>query len=696
VEAEAEGEEEASVAAPVERSPKRRASVVGGLVIGADSGTISIDMPPDETEGEACRIVVFSKEEARAEAQGELRKLRAAFDEADADSSGDLDAMELGGVLKKYMKENGVSRTLKVLEREVQAAMEAGGGTGGTGGTRGLDFEELVWLLFEGNATSGEDIIKLKLAPEVKQAGMGILHEERQKRLRESVQIAKQTAAEADLAAAREEEARLHQNMAVALGAIKAAAAGDAAAGFEAYAALHYTFSQNDVDESGELDVTELTQVLKHYQKRHLKRARSSKVVQTEVESLLGRYDADKSGGIAWWEFILLVSGEGGKELKMELPEAATRGLLCCGLLEAAETCEMRLALLGSGHRLVAEAVKPLLYLSPSQGSPLSSDTYNGLTEALEALGISSKGRPEVGPSDPCLARRGSVEILEALIAATDADAQVRERAHSTSVVAAAAAANAEAHRADAVNAEAAEEKAREEKAEAEAAAAEMKKKQGKNPPWVCELWPLSARWHKREGLLLCDAPTEGYESAIGNPETIWATPDQVYIHLLRDGASLWKEISFRYNLSGVKVGKWKAFGDKYYRENSFHLRLKLSIPLLPDTPQVLLKDCLYFDKTTQSLLFETEVAVPNMPQGEKFTANGQLRFDRASPKASTTSLTFETRFTQRTFLRYAISAAAYSVVESQKDILQTFLTAYLRHHGCRAPNDIAKAPNSC
>lgn len=64
----------------------------------------------------------------------------------------------------------------------------------------------------------------------------------------------------------------------------------------------------------------------------------------------------------------------------------------------------------------------------------------------------------------------------------------------------------------------------------------------------------------------------------------------QVYIHLLRDGASMWKEISFRYNLSGVRVGKWKQVQSRYTRENSFHLKLKFSIPLLPDTPQVTLK----------------------------------------------------------------------------------------------------------
>lgn len=39
---------------------------------------------------------------------------------------------------------------------------------------------------------------------------------------------------------------------------------------------------------------------------------------------------------------------------------------------------------------------------------------------------------------------------------------------------------------------------------------------------------------------------------------------------------------------------------------------------------------------------------------------------------------------------------AAMQVVESQKDILVSFLTAYLRHHGCRAPGDKTKMPSSC
>ena len=85
--------------------------------------------------------------------------------EADADRSGDLDPDELSGVLKRYMREGGVTRPLKAVEREVRAAIEAGEATTrGAGspcraGRGSLDFEEVVWLLYE------QEVIKLKLEP---------------------------------------------------------------------------------------------------------------------------------------------------------------------------------------------------------------------------------------------------------------------------------------------------------------------------------------------------------------------------------------------------------------------------------------------------------------------------------------------------------------------------------------------------
>jgi len=370
----------------------------------------------------------------------------------------------------------------------------------------------------------------------------------------------------------------------------------------------------------------------------------------------------------------------------------------------------------------------------------LPATILSDLLAAMASLGINPEGKFDslLGPGDPHLKRRSSVDVITELQTSIETDKVARNRADSEVAQAAEAAQAAkiasealERCRAssglqpmetlelepglqtpdskDALDAkmkkmmspEQQEElksledkvvetatKARIEAEEAEVAASAKKRAQGKNPTWVCELWPLSSRWHKREGLIVGEAPNTPYESIIKEKEMIYGTPDQLYIHLLREGSGLMRECAFRWHLGAVKAGKWVpgTVAGSYMREVSFVLKLQRPVPLLPDTPQVICNEALYFDKSSQTLVFQTAVQVPNMPQGEKFTTNAQLRFVRAEDKCSEAEFSFETRFNQRTMLRPMISAAASTVVGTQTDVIFTFLKAFLRHHGCRPP----------
>ena len=64
---------------------------------------------------------------------------------------------------------------------------------------------------------------------------------------------------------------------------MKEAISTSAEDGFASYCRLRYTFGQYDKDESGALDKDELVAVLKDYQKKHLKRARNTKVMLKEA-----------------------------------------------------------------------------------------------------------------------------------------------------------------------------------------------------------------------------------------------------------------------------------------------------------------------------------------------------------------------------------------------------------------------------
>ena len=86
----------------------------------------------------------------------ELTQLQTAFVEADRDHSGGLDVDELSAVLKAYLKARGVSRSTKVLQKELLAAM-ANGDMNHDGE---LQFEELARLLY-GDAAEDERLLKL-------------------------------------------------------------------------------------------------------------------------------------------------------------------------------------------------------------------------------------------------------------------------------------------------------------------------------------------------------------------------------------------------------------------------------------------------------------------------------------------------------------------------------------------------------
>ena len=94
--------------------------------------------------------------ETRTLAAAELTQLQTAFVEADRDHSGGLDVDELSAVLKAYLKARGVSRSTKVLQKELLAAM-ANGDMNHDGE---LQFEELARLLY-GDAAEDERLLKL-------------------------------------------------------------------------------------------------------------------------------------------------------------------------------------------------------------------------------------------------------------------------------------------------------------------------------------------------------------------------------------------------------------------------------------------------------------------------------------------------------------------------------------------------------
>jgi len=109
-----------------------------------------------------------SSAETIALAEAEVVKLSKAFAEADKDGSGGLDVGELTVLLQGYMADHGVSRSKKVLEKELAGAMAAGD----TDRDGELQFYELARLLY-GHGEEDERVLKLPghlLLPEVRLA----------------------------------------------------------------------------------------------------------------------------------------------------------------------------------------------------------------------------------------------------------------------------------------------------------------------------------------------------------------------------------------------------------------------------------------------------------------------------------------------------------------------------------------------
>lgn len=137
------------------------------------------------------------------------------------------------------------------------------------------------------------------------------------------------------------------------------------------------------------------------------------------------------------------------------------------------------------------------------------------------------------------------------------------------------------------------------------------------------------------------------------------------------------------YKLTNVTVGRWKCDvpGKCYRRRVEFDRPLPFTLPLLPSVPHSIVDDVVYFSSTEPCMVYENCVQVPNMPQGEKFTAHGQLRFEPEGVEGqrSSVQLTFETRFHRSTIMRPLIGAAAYQVVASQRPRMLAFLAGFVQ-----------------
>jgi len=203
------------------------------------------------------------------------------------------------------------------LEREVKNALDAGGD-----GDGGLDLEELAWLLFNGNA-EGEQVISVRLDPVVREAILRILHRQREERLKKAAEEAKLARERAELRAAQEEETRQTKELVEALNVIHSCVESWCGEGFKSYSRLRYSFDLFDEDKSGELEEEELTTIIQDYNKKHLKRSRGEKIILAEVKKALEAFDKDKSGGISWFEFLLIVASEGsdGGGLKLSFDQ---------------------------------------------------------------------------------------------------------------------------------------------------------------------------------------------------------------------------------------------------------------------------------------------------------------------------------------------------------------------------------------
>eukprot|EP00658_Telonema_sp_P-2_P041983 TRINITY_DN30083_c0_g1_i3.p1 TRINITY_DN30083_c0_g1~~TRINITY_DN30083_c0_g1_i3.p1 ORF type:complete len:275 (-),score=65.79 TRINITY_DN30083_c0_g1_i3:141-965(-) len=86
----------------------------------------------------------------------------------------------------------------------------------------------------------------------------------------------------------------------------------------KAYTHLQALFTEADLDGSGALDASELTQVLKSFYHSE-QRSRSTRVVRSEVDAVLHRFDTNRSGTLEFGEFVNMFCLADSFKFKMRL-----------------------------------------------------------------------------------------------------------------------------------------------------------------------------------------------------------------------------------------------------------------------------------------------------------------------------------------------------------------------------------------
>merc|ERR1712216_592903 len=125
--------------------------------------------------------------------------------------------------------------------------------------------------------------------------------------------------------------------------------------------------------------------------------------------------------------------------------------------------------------------------------------------------------------------------------------------------------------------------------------------------------------------------------------------------------------MSRKYNISIGHISPWVHTEDikSLTRKVQFQMKLKRKVPLLPQVPQVEQEEFAFFDKAAQVLVVDNVIRIPNMPQGDKFTACARVIFRRIGD-CSECSVSYETRFSSFTMLKPAISTAALQLNHTQ------------------------------
>ena len=97
-----------------------------------------------------------------------------------------------------------------------------------------------------------------------------------------------------------------------------------------------------------------------------------------------------------------------------------------------------------------------------------------------------------------------------------------------------------------------------------------------------------------------------------------------------------------------------------------FEIKLNQKIPFLPQNPIVEQSETCTFDVATKTLAYSTVVAMTNMPSGDCFTANTQVRFVPDGKSACICRVSYETKFIKSTWSGPAISRVALGLNKSK------------------------------